>query len=262
MRSLAIMAYLFLALASYALAAGTVPAGQEPKSVEARKGSFNAAGKGFYLDPRLDSLSQTSIASLAGRLSLVSGKISTVVTGISASATPPDKGLVFLLDQSQPSEAFEVDVTPSRMLVKASDARGFIYALQAVKQMMPPEVSEKTAKALPRILVPCALVKDWQDEAERPHEIDCVSQWIEPSALRDSLAHMVTARKNVLIWRLRDEEKWAEALASDPELAEKWAYAAFSGNASRRGDFYTDEQIGEILRAAKSYGIEVYQLIY
>ena len=131
MRSLAIMAYLFLALASYAWAAGKVPAGQEPKSVEARKGSFNAAGKGFYLDPRLDSLSQTSIASLAGRLSLVSGKISTVVTGISASATPPDKGLVFLLDQSQPSEAFEVDVTPSRLLVKMPDDMDWVLAAMA-----------------------------------------------------------------------------------------------------------------------------------
>jgi len=256
------MAYLLLSLASFARAAGTLPPDQEPKRIEARRGSFNAAGKGFYLDPRLDSLSQTSIATLAGRLSLVSGKISTVVIGISASATPPDKGFVFLLDQSQPSEAFEVDVTPSRMLVKASDARGFIYALQAVMQMMPPEVSARTAKALTRILVPCALVKDWQDEAERPHEIDCISQWIEPSALRDSIAHMVVDRKNVLVWRLRDEEKWAEALASDPALAEKWAYAAFSGNASRRGDFYTGEQIAEIVRAAESYGIKVYQIIY
>lgn len=257
MRALAFMTYVFLTLASYAWAGQAVPQGQEPRSMEIRKGTFNAAGKGFYLDPRLDSLSQVSIAALAGRLSLVSGKISVVVKGISASATPPSKGLVFVLDPTQASEAFEVDIIPARMLVKASDARGFIYALQAVMQMMPPEVSERTAKVLPRIPVPCALVRDWQDEAVRPREIDCISQWVEPSAIRDSLEHMVRSRQNVMVWHMRDEARWAEALASDPVLAEKWAYAAFSGNASRPGDFYTPEQVAEVVRAAKSYGIEV-----
>ena len=262
MRLPALIACFLLSLVSYAWAAGTVPAGQEPKKMEMRKGAFNAAGKGFYLDPRMDSLSQVSAATLAGRLSLVSGKISTVVTGVSAAAEPPDKGLVFLVDPDQASEAFKLDITPARLLVKASDTRGFIYAVQTVMQMMPPEVSERVANVLPRIPVPCALVEDWQDEAERKHEIDCVSQWLEPSALRDSLAHMVRDRKNVLVWRMRDSRSWMKALASDPALAEKWAYAAFSGNATREGDFYTDEQIAQVLSAAKSYAIEVYQIIY
>lgn len=46
----------------------------------------------------------------------------------------------FTTDSSLKSEAYLLEVTPQQILVKASDTKGFFYALQTIRLLLPPAI--------------------------------------------------------------------------------------------------------------------------
>ena len=52
----------------------------------------------------------------------------------------------FLTDDALKSEAYHLEITPRQIIVKASDTKGFFYALQTIRQLLPASI-EGTAVA-------------------------------------------------------------------------------------------------------------------
>lgn len=46
----------------------------------------------------------------------------------------------FTTDSSLKSEAYLLEVTPQQILVRASDTKGFFYALQTIRLLLPPAI--------------------------------------------------------------------------------------------------------------------------
>ena len=56
-----------------------------------------------------------------------------------------EKGQVrFVTDSSLKSEAYLLEITPEQILIKASDTKGFFYALQSIRQLLPAAIESST----------------------------------------------------------------------------------------------------------------------
>lgn len=60
---------------------------------------------------------------------------------------------------------------------------------------------------------------------------------------------MPLSKLNILHWHLSDDETFAIQLASHPELAEASAF--------RKGQFYTIEQVKQLIDLAKKNGVSI-----
>ena len=126
-----------VALISVCCATGsetTLPIVPYPNFVEVKSGTFNVAGAEFYCDESIDSASINVIRKFAGQLSFVTGKESVMYDGISSS------GFNFYLDTTLAKEAYNIEIGSKCVIVKASSLNGYNYAVQTIKQMLPPQI--------------------------------------------------------------------------------------------------------------------------
>ena len=122
-----------LLLASCAGKAGSYELIPYPNHLTPRAGEFAAAGAAVACDERLDEASRAVVEEFAARLSEASGAESAVTY----EALPAAGGFRFLVDESLAPERYRLDVTTDGAEVRASSLRGFLYAVQTIKQLLP-----------------------------------------------------------------------------------------------------------------------------
>ena len=54
----------------------------------------------------------------------------------------------FLTDDALKSEAYHLEITPRQIIVKASDTKGFFYALQTIRQLLPASIEAQRWRKL------------------------------------------------------------------------------------------------------------------
>lgn len=65
----------------------------------------------------------------------------------------------FVTDPLLKSEAYRLSVSPEQISIEASDAKGFFYALQTIRQLLPPDIeNSRTVNAM--WTVPCLTIQD------------------------------------------------------------------------------------------------------
>ncbi|MCR5003345.1 MAG: beta-N-acetylhexosaminidase [Bacteroidales bacterium] len=237
-----------------------------PTSVEFIKGSdFKASGAQFYMDPALDSISRLAVARLADKLSSASGKISPVVVGLSVQSRIPSKGFVFVVDKKMAPESYTLAVNGKLALVKASDARGFLYATQTIRQLLPAEIYGKTAVSGLKWTIPALIIEDTPRFGYRGMHLDCSRHFWTVDEVKKYLDIMAVYKLNTFHWHLTDDQGWRVEIKKYPRLTEVGAYRA--GTAVKRnfethdglvyGGFYTQDQLRDVVAYAKGLGIEV-----
>ncbi|MCQ2148690.1 MAG: beta-N-acetylhexosaminidase [Bacteroidales bacterium] len=236
-----------------------------PQSVEIGKGSVKIAGAQFYCDPRLDSLSRVTVASLAGKLSLVTGKISTNVIGISSTIAPPQKGFVFLFDKAMEDEEYSISATAKCITVKASSSNGFLYAVQTIKQMLPTAVYGRKMAVSEDWSIPVCEIKDKPRFKYRGMHLDCARHFFPVEEVKRYLDIMAVHKLNRFHWHLSDDQGWRIEIKNYPRLTEIGAYRSGtmigkdfgSNDGIVYGGYYTQAQIKEVVKYAAGLGITV-----
>ena len=89
----------------------------------------------------------------ASQIAFISGKKSDVkfATG---------KGVNLIDDQSLSPEAYELTIGHRKIEIRASSLRGFNWALQTLKQLMPVEIYGDKGGSAARLCVPCCKISD------------------------------------------------------------------------------------------------------
>ena len=62
-------------------------------------------------------------------------------------STAASDGIELVVDSSMKDEAYILEVSPRRVIVKAKDERGFFYGLQTIRQLLPPGYEDSSAGA-------------------------------------------------------------------------------------------------------------------
>lgn len=232
-----------------------------PNNVEVEEGTFKAKGAAVSYDASLDEATVNIIKGFADRLSEASGSKIVVSEG------PADKGFVFVADAQIPSEAYVLDVNPDVVEVRASDLRGFNYAVQTIKQMLPVEIFG--SKAAPRAdwTMQCALINDAPRFAYRGLHLDEGRHFFGVDQVKKYLDIMEAHKLNKFHWHLTEDQGWRIEIKKYPLLTEVGAvrkgtcvkkdFDSHDGVPYGEGLWYSHEQIREIVEYAASKGIDV-----
>ena len=183
--------------------------------------------------------------------------------------TGQEGDIVFLTDNTMKSDAYELTVLPERITIKAADVKGFFYALQNLRLMLPPTIEGKE-KTTDTWSIPSLTIKDTPRFNYRGFMLD-VSRFFLP---KEDLLRMIDCiamlKINRLHLHLTDDNGWRLEIKKYPKLTEVGAWKVDrqnipfpdrrnpkKGEPATIGGFYTQEDMKEIIRYAAERQVEI-----
>ncbi len=256
----------FLAVCAHASALDDIV--PRPAKAEASKGSLRISGTSIKCDPAFDAATVEAVGRFAARLGYASGKTSPVSTppGLrDALAGGKVKGIVFLRDGSLAPEAYSILVSKRNAVVRASGLNGVIYALETLRQLLPPSIYGSRQALKDRWTLPCCLIEDSPRFAWRGMHLDSSRHFWSIDEVKRYLDVMAMYKLNRFHWHLTDDQGWRIEIRAFPLLSQIacWREGTmigrdFSSNDHiRYGGFYTREEIREVVDYAAARGITV-----
>ena len=253
------------ALAAKVPAPDIVPA---PQKLEMTKGRFKLKGVSINCDPALDAASLKAVRQFADRLSLVSGKTSSVANPVGLVRSVENgkiKGLYFIKDASVPAEGYKMSIGKKAMVVRASDFSGIYYSLQTIRQMLPVSVYGSAPDLNGDWRIPCCEIEDAPRFGYRGLLLDCCRHFFSVEEVKKVLDVMAIYKLNRLHWHLTEDQGWRIEIDKYPKLTEIGAFRDYtiikrdlnSSDGQRHGGFYTKDQIRDIVAYAQARAITI-----
>ena len=235
-----------------------------PNEVNIKGGSFDAAGAGFHYAPELDEASANAIKAFAGQLSFVSGTENTVDDAAASD------GFIFTLDATMPEEAYTLNINKKAVTVKASSLRGFNYAIQTMKQMLPAEIFGKAKAEGKEWTLQCAEINDQPRFGYRGMHMDVSRHFFDMDMVKKYLDVMEIHKLNTLHWHLTDDQGWRVEIKKYPKLTEIGSIrketlighlhrggGEYDGIPYGEGCWFSQDQVKEIIAYAAAKGIDI-----
>ena len=232
-----------------------------PNEVQMGEGEFNAKGAAVTYDAALDQATVNVIASFAEKLSAISGAESAVAAGTA------EQGFVFVYNPEVAEEAYVLDVKPEVVRVEASALRGFNYAVQTIKQLLPVELFGNVPAPKASWMIPAVYVNDAPRFAYRGLHLDEGRHFFGVEEVKRYLDVMEVHKLNKFHWHLTEDQGWRIEIKKYPLLTEVGAvrkgtcikkdFSSHDGVPYGEGMWYTQDQIREIVAYAASKGIDV-----
>lgn len=239
-----------------------------PASFECGDGAFCIAGAPFYADSGCEAVCQ--IKDFAEKLSGASGKKSRIIR------RPRSGAVCFLTEESLPPEAYSISIKKNGISVRASSRRGFLYAIQSLRQLLPSRIFSASSpcdispagtgtESLQDWNIPCAEISDSPRFAYRGVLLDCARHYFTVDQIKEFLDILAIYKVNHFHWHLTDDHAWRLEIKKYPRLTEVGGHncgALLESDPKVKGEvqydgIYTQEQAREIVRYADNLGIEV-----
>ena len=129
----------------------------------------------------------------------------------------------FVTDKSLKSEAYRLDIIPEQITVRASDVKGFFYALQTIRQLLPPDIeNHHTVNAL--WTVPCLSIQDEPRFGYRGLMLDVSRFFLPKEYVLRIIDCMAMLKVNKLHFHLVDDNGWRLEIKKYPRLTEVGAW--------------------------------------
>lgn len=190
-------------------------------------------------------------------------------TGIELSIANADSNAIIIEieDISKNEEAYSVDVSSDKILIKATTHKGAFYAFNLLKKSIIPVLTE--SKTLSSIVFPSVTITDEPTFAYRGMMLDVSRHFSTVDEVKKVLDILAWHNINIFHWHLSDDQGWRIEIKKYPELSEisAWRDATIVGrpngtenypvDGKRHGGFYTQEEIKDIIAYAADRNIEV-----
>lgn len=187
-----------------------------------------------------------------------------------SSSTPTTRGIHLRQRASLPAEGYQLDVTPTRIVIHASTPAGVFYALETVKQLLPPAIYRKAPLPGTRWTVPAVTIEDTPRFGWRGAHLDVARHFMPKEFVRKYIDLLARHKFNRFHWHLTDDQGWRIAIQKYPLLTEVAscrdgtlvgpyvtdpARQVFDGK--RHCGFYTQDDVREIVAYARERMITV-----
>ena len=235
-----------------------------PNSLVPEEGSFvfNKKTK-MICTLSLDSASQEVVRNFSALLNNVAG----LKTECIVEEEKGEKNIVFFdLDTSIANEGYSLDIDPSKIIIKASSAAGFYYAVQSLKQLLPIAVyGDKKSDSVEEWEVPCAHIDDAPRFSYRGMHLDVARHFFSVDEVKRYIDLLAMHKLNVFHWHLTDDQGWRIEIKKYPKLTEVGSIRKHTmveknfdqyDNTSY-GGYYTQDQIRDIVNYAKERFITI-----
>ena len=239
-----------------------------PQKLELTKGSLRLKGISINCDPAMDQMSVRAVKQFADRISLASGKTSSVASPVGLARTVQNgkiKGLYFIKDDSVAPEGYNINIGKKAAVVRASGYNGFLYALQTIRQMLPLSVYVSKPDIKANWKIPCCEIEDAPRFGYRGLMLDCCRHFFSVDEVKKVLDVMAIYKLNRLHWHLSEDQGWRIEIEKYPRLTEIGAFRNGtmvggdweSNDGIRYGGYYTKDQIRDIIAYAEERGITI-----
>ena len=136
-------------------------------------------------------------------------------------------------------ESYELEITPDGARLSADEPTGILRGIETFLGLI--DIDEES------FFLPCVKISDHPRFRWRGINIDVSRHWQPVEFIRRTLDAIAAVKMNVLHWHLSDDQGFR---------VESFVYPRLHGVASG-GDYYTQEQIREIVSYARNRGIRV-----
>ncbi|MDI1307570.1 MAG: family 20 glycosylhydrolase [bacterium] len=174
------------------------------------------------------------------------------------------KKIELVIDKDIPDEGYQLNVSPTAIVIKASSSKGIFYGMQSVFQTLS---AIRTNAALE---VPVMQVNDYPRFKWRGMHLDVSRHFFGPDVIKEYIDLMASYKMNVFHWHLVDDQGWRIEIKKYPKLTEIGAWRVDHTNLNWRerpqakegeqptyGGFYTQEQIKDIVKYAAERNITI-----
>lgn len=185
--------------------------------------------------------------------------------------TPPAKSIFLHLSNnlSIPKEGYILKVSATGINLNASTPAGIFYGVQTLLQLFPADVESKSPSKLRSWSIPFVTIKDQPRFGWRGLMLDVSRHFFTKEEVKDFLDMMAKYKFNLLHWHLSDDQGWRVEIKAFPKLTEVGAWRVSRvgtfgtltppqpGEKADYGGFYTQDDIREVVKYAKSKFIDI-----
>ena len=176
---------------------------------------------------------------------------------------------IFKTDSSLATEAYHLSVRPDSIIVEAGGTPGFFYAVQTLRQMLPPQIEASAGQENIEWSVPAVEIEDAPRFGYRGFMLDVSRYFMPKENVLKLIDYMGMLKINKLHLHLVDDNGWRLEIRKYPKLTEVGAWRVAreeefparkgpeAGELTPVGGFYTQEDIREIVHYAAARSIEV-----
>ncbi len=230
--------------------ANVVPA---PVSAVATGGQFTVnASTGIHVSPA--SAPAHDVADyLATLLRQPTGYAVPVTKG---AATSDGIGLVLGDDEQLGAEGYRLDVSADRVTVSANQPAGLFHGVQTLRQLLPPQVEEHTARGASTAawVVPSGHIVDYPRYAYRAAGLDVARHFFSVADVQRYIDEVSLYKVDYLHLHLTDDQGWRLAIDGWPNLTAVGAKTEVGGGP---GGFYTQDDYRRLVAYARSRFITI-----
>jgi hexosaminidase len=183
------------------------------------------------------------------------------------------KRVVFFLageDAGLGPEGYELEVTARRILFKASSAAGLFYAVQTLRQLLPPDFESEQGPGSQGWIVPGVRILDKPRYRWRGMMLDVCRHFFPKEFVKKLMDEIAMYKLNTLHLHLTEDQGWRLEIKKYPRLTEIGAWRedredlhwnARNPDSGRRearyGGYYSQDDIRELLAYAESRFITI-----
>lgn len=166
------------------------------------------------------------------------------------------------------AEGYLLLVKKRKITIKASTPAGLFYAVQTLRQLLPPDVEKAGIVQGLKLTVPCCEIADEPRFAYRGMHLDVGRHLFPVESIRKYIDMIALQKMNTFHWHLTEDQGWRIEIKKYPKLTQVGAFRkeTVAGHAHGKpevydgkpyGGFYTQEEVKDIIAYAKSRFITI-----
>jgi hexosaminidase len=172
--------------------------------------------------------------------------------------------------RKSPGEGYLLTITPDSVTVSSASSAGAFYAIQTLRQLLPPEIFSSTKISRDNWSAPAVEIQDYPRFAWRGLMLDCSRHFFSKAFIERLLDLMALHKMNSFHWHLTDDQGWRLEIRKYPNLTKIGAWrketaittpgskgAAPKFDNTPYGGFYTQDDVREIVQYAADRYINV-----
>ncbi len=185
-----------------------------------------------------------------------------------AGKSPKCRCIAITLDsQILNKEGYLLKVTPDKVMVKAKSPSGIFYALQTLRQLLPPDIENQLSETK-IVEIPAVEIEDAPRFEYRGFMLDVARHFQSVEVLMRYIDLLSFYKINHFHLHLTDDQGWRIEIKRYPKLQEisAWRKESIVGHAGdkprkydgiRHGGYYTQEQLKEVVKYAQAHFITI-----
>lgn len=166
-------------------------------------------------------------------------------------------------------EGYTLDIRPGRVVARAPELAGLFYAVQTMRQLLPPEIFREAPSGQTSWTLPAVAIEDYPRFGWRGAHLDVGRHFMPKEFVKKYIDLLALHKLNVFHWHLTEDQGWRLEITQYPKLTEvgAWRKETLIGrprgqeerkyDRRRHGGFYTQEDAREIVAYAQARFITV-----